>query len=292
MPSRRENKQRMRRRKEDHDRHRAAYYIQEAWRTRKNSPKIVAHVRLWQKVRSSPPPPPYVLPPLRSCLRNAERSRPPKKVNFSQCERSAVDDDVFRAAMTCRVCLEVVDAPMFADCCDTASAFGAVCFGCYYDFMQLNIHRNFRSPGVRSWSLTCKGTCRHELSTKRSFLGDNGHNINLFIDRLRDGLGPSMCFACREVFPTTAALRRHLRLTCPRVHVECEDCTFFGRREEMRQHRIDVHEHVKCPCCSARVQTSHWKEHAQMHTKELRSPQTTVSGGYCVSVCGECVPRA
>ena len=295
MPSRRENKRRMQLRLEHQERQRAASCIQELWRSRKNSSKIVAHVCLWQKVRTSPPPPPYSLPPPRSCLRSAERLRGPKAVRFTHGQRCAAQDDVFRAAMTCRICQDVADAPMFANCCDNAPAFGAVCFGCYYKFMQLDKVPNLRSAAVRSWSLTCQGTCTYNLfdatrtRTRALFLLDVGHVNNLFFDRLRDGLGPSSCFACREVFTTTAALRRHLRRRCKRVHVQCDECTFFGRREEMAQHRLDVHEYVKCPCCSAQVQTSLWKAHAQVHMDQLRWPQTTVSGAYNVSVCGKCV---
>ena len=60
----------------------------------------------------------------------------------------------------------------------------------------------------------------------------------------------------------------------------------------MKQHRIDVHEYVKCPCCGARVQTCHWKAHVEDHSQRLSWSQTTMSGNYNVTVCGKCYTNA
>ena len=46
--------------------------------------------------------------------------------------------------LTCRICLRVATAPMLASCCPSASAFGAVCFGCMYKYLQLD-----RPPDAR-----------------------------------------------------------------------------------------------------------------------------------------------
>ena len=199
--------------------------------------------------------------------------------------------DVLREEFTCRICQEIVDAPMFASCCDSAAAFGSVCYGCAYKFLQLDKRPEARSGAVRSWSLTCQGLCKFEPSKyvgRSRLITLESHHHSPFVDRLRDGLGESTCFGCAKVFTTTAALRRHLRRECPNVHVPCSECAFYGLRRHVKQHRVDVHEHVKCPCCGARVQTSHWKAHAEEHRERLSWTQTTMSGNYNVTVCGKC----
>lgn len=292
MPSRRENKRRQRERQEVCERSEAAHCIQEFWRSARSKDRLVTHVSKWQ-VRPKTPPVAFEPVAPRSCMHGALRE---KRVQFCATTRVPVSSmDVLRTELTCRICQELVVAPMFASCCDSAAAFGAVCYGCAYKFLQLDKCPEARGSAVRSWSLTCKGTCTFEVS---KYIGRSrpitleSHHFSAFVDRLRDSLGDSTCFACAKVFTTTAALRRHLRQKCPNVSVPCLECAFYGPRRKVRKHRVDVHEYVKCPCCGARVQTCLWKAHVEEHKQRLSWTQTTISGNYNVTVCGECYTNA
>ena len=86
-----------------------------------------------------------------------------------------------------------------------------------------------------------------------------------------------------------AALRRHLHASCSAVKVQCHHCPFYATRQEVTAHQLRTHEFVDCPCCSARVQLSRWKEHAQNHKLELEQTLTSHSGVFHVTPGGAIV---
>ena len=239
----------------------------------------------------------------RSCFRREAASLPPRValggVTFHEARDCVLRDDAFCNELSCRICMELADAPMFASCCPAAANYGCVCYQCAYNFLQLE-RAVWDRRAVRSWSLSCTNACQFspevvvankpepsvvDANTRLKHFAPKltMHTSFVFFDRLRDEIGHSACFACGASFATTAALRRHLHASCGVLNVQCHHCLFYATREEVAAHHIRTHEFVDCPCCLARVQLSTWKEHAQTHKLELEQTLTSHSGVFHVT---------
>lgn len=194
------------------------------------------------------------------------------------------------AELNCRICHNLIQNPVFAACCDSASTFGAACYGCAYSVLQMHKPPKSRSPQVRSWSLTCHGcqwhppASRQTISTSGTVSTLTNHTVNAFYDRMRDEVGPSKCFQCYEVFDTTAALRRHLRTNC--THCSCNVCDFYGSRGDVREHFAQEHERVRCPCCNDLVLLKNWKQHVKTHQEQLERTQISQTKAFEVNPDG------
>lgn len=201
------------------------------------------------------------------------------------CEKRR--SEALASELTCRICGELADAPMLASCCRNASAFGAICFSCMYAFLKLADRPTERVASgnyVRSWSLSCNDNCRFKLFEVT--LLHSAHTSLPVLDRLRDAHGASRCFACKETFATTAALRRHLTESCRLVHTKCSQCDYYGTRAQVQVHTRDLHDRIVCPCCDESVPLAHWALHARRHVRRLSRPQTTASGLWSVTAEG------
>ena len=308
MPSRRENKRRMQQRQRDAEQRHAAVVIQDSWRvsrgigTFNDAGLVHAHVASWQLARRSasrfsPEAPPF---PRASCLKpsparvqrvswgTVKAFRGPAEMQ-AQAEKSKALD----GAMQCRICFDLVQAPMFASCCPSAPSCGSVCFGCVYHFYELHLPPCQRASVHKgTWSVSCskRNRCRRSSSVT---LQDNQHKAFPFFDVMRDEMGSSDCFACNSEFATTAALRRHLEV-CPNICAPCpqEGCSFYGTRAECTAHFRDVHERLTCPCCHASVLLADWKSHAHKHMADLSIAVVSDSRQWRVFACGTFVRNA
>lgn len=304
MPSRRENKRRMQARQREAEERHAAAVIQDQWRvsrgigTFNDAGLVREHVANWQfgrrgALRLSP----KASTPRASCMRPS----PPRVQRVSwgtektfrgpvEVQAQADKSKVLDAAMQCRICFDLVQAPMFASCCASAPACGSVCFGCVYYFYELHLSPQHRAAVHKgTWSVSCskRNRCRRSSSAT---LQDNQHRAVPFFDIMRDELGSSKCFACNSEFATTAALRRHLDV-CPNICSPCsrEGCSFYGTRAECAAHFRDVHDRVTCPCCHESVLLAKWKNHVDKHVAELSIAVETDSREWKVFACGTVV---
>ena len=192
--------------------------------------------------------------------------------------------------MHCRICHDLVHAPMFCNCCATASAYGAVCFSCMYHFLQLNEHPEDRCEKMRSWSPSCTFACAFKL--RAATLNNTQHAAYPFFDRMRDELGTSTCFACQQTFLTSSALRRHLETECPELVLTCPcvNCNFHDKRCAVSRHFRNEHEVILCPVCSKTIKVGMWKYHVSDHIRELTKKfQVTQSGTWKVTASGLCM---
>lgn len=326
MPSRKENRRRSERRQLAQVQRMAASVIQEVFRWSRRLVYLSARLRpdiddkktvmrrqdmlehlMWHgPTRRAPDRALLSVQTRRSCLRREPTSLSPRValggVTFHEARDCVLRDDAVCKELTCRICMELADAPVFASCCPAATNYGCVCYQCAYKFLQLE--RNVLDRrAVRSWSLSCTNACRFSpgvntpklpvvaANTRLKYFASELtlHSSFVFFDRLRDEFGHSTCFACGESFDTTAALRRHLRASCSAVKVQCHHCPFYATRQEVTAHHLRTHEFVDCPCCSARVQLSRWKEHAQNHKLELEQTLTSHSGVFHVTPGGAIV---
>lgn len=279
MPSRRENKRRADARHILRSHNGAASVIQEVFRwyhhnqvvhkfSRSN---VVDHVCKWQMACLKPRVP-IVVQTRRSCLSHrlseSVTSVTFGNVTYHEASSSIARQSAFHSELSCKICMQLSDAPMFANCCPTASNYGCVCYGCAYTFLQMNINPAGRYV-TRSWSASCERGCltrtkSQDVSTSGLNLELFGHTHHVFFDRLRDEFGSSKCFACGLLFETTAALRRHLQVSCQNVSLQCNRCLFYGSRHEVSEHR-KTHEFVECPCCGISVQIGLWSNHMEKH---------------------------
>lgn len=296
--SRRENRQRMRERQEACRRHAAARTIQELWKLKESAQLLQRHVTIWQKF------PRRSVPPVDDSAR--EQRVPPVTLSTSTRHRCVSfgtntthdSPEVLRRQrensnhvlswLECRICGHLADAPMSAACCTSASAFGLVCFGCMYQFLQLHRAPMERDEMVRCWSLSCKWGCHIRLGTRS--VHDCEHRDSPPIDLLRDQIGgSSRCFACDEVFECTSALRRHIATRCTKLHTGCRKCAFYGTRAAVVVHERREHETLTCPCCATVIRIAEWPEHVRMHRRQLAMRQRSASGIWDVFPDGTCV---
>ena len=250
------------------------------WYLRFSRKNVIDHVCKWQKSRRiSSSTLPVHMP--RSCLRF--HSLPPLKrvgwvkVTYHEPPSATERESTFHHELCCRICMQLADAPVFANCCATASHHGCVCYGCAYTHLQKNVPPDNRHPS-RCWSASCKGC----------MLIDSGPTVDLrahihyvVLDRLRDDFGSSDCFACNMTFETTAALRRHISF-CEEVFVQCDKCSFYGSRREVAEHHMKMHEFIECPCCTAKIRISEWGEHVKHHRAQLNRTHVAQSGTFYV----------
>lgn len=304
MPSRRENKRRMQARQREAEQQHAAVVIQDHWRvsrsigTFNDAGLVHEHVANWQSGRrgalrllpEAPTPRASCLKPTPARVRRVfwgtdKTFRGPVEVQ-AQADKSKMID----GAVQCRICFDLVQAPMFASCCPSAPSCGSVCFGCVYYFYELHLPPLERASVHKgTWSVSCskRNRCRRSLTVT---LQDNQHKAFPFFDIMRDEIGSSKCFACNSELATTAALRRHLDV-CPNICAPCpqEGCSFYGTRAECTAHFRDVHERLTCPCCHESVLLAEWKNHAHKHMADLNIAVETDSRRWRVFSCGTVV---
>ena len=306
MPSRRQNRKTSEERQLLAVKCTAASVIQEYFRWYRRSRCRISitqsdHLR-WHRASKKGSSIPGISDPQRSCLirRHAGVSRQVTwgRITFHESPNVSVRESGFHKELCCRICLQLCNAPMFSECCPSASNYGCVCYGCAYSFLQLDIKSKDRKP-VRSWSPTCTNgchikPCRSVLKPlPESYSAQYYTEVQLqkhveyhFFDRLRDEFGSSACFACSALFETTAALRRHMQL-CGRISTHCPYCDFFGTRREIITHHITEHEFVTCPCCQLSVKATEWSQHAQAHKDELNRNLISNSGRFFITPGGK-----
>lgn len=211
-----------------------------------------------------------------------------KTIRWTDPCRSGVND--MRSHMQCRICQDLVHAPMFCNCCATASSYGPICYSCMYNFLKLNEYPDNRCKRVRSWSPSCTLSCTFNL---RSATINNTHHAEYpFFDRMRDDLGKSTCFACQQTFVSSSGLRRHLETKCAELVLTCPcvNCNFKGKRSAVSLHFRDEHEVIECPICTETVRVGMWKYHVSDHIRNLtKNLQVTQSGNWKVSASGICI---
>ena len=192
--------------------------------------------------------------------------------------------------MKCQVCQDLVHAPMFCNCCElsceSAASHGLICFKCMYSFLQMDKCVRTRCKSVPSWSPYCTQHCQFALPF--ATLSNTRHTFHPFYDRIRDQIGPSVCFACHQDFKTTTALRHHLEI-CQNLITCCPSCDFRGDRLKVSKHFRDEHETIQCPTCSNIIKVGMWKYHIYDHINTLKtSCVTTQSGNWKVFPSGIC----
>lgn len=191
-----------------------------------------------------------------------------------------------RQALTCGICMELVNLSVHATCCDSAKSSTPACLGCVRSYLQLNSKPEDRFTSVKSWA-----GCGCNISTQ--------HGASVYahanqLDMVRNTLGPSYCHheKCKASFSTCSELRRHLKGTskpsdtngnCKEAMMNCPICGFFGKRGIVEgEHYTKMHAKSYCHVCGSDVAKvtfeAHLRDH-QDHVKQMKIQIDTINRG-------------
>ena len=143
--------------------------------------------------------------------------------------------DLFKEALTCSICQDIVTLPVHAMCCEKAKSLAPGCLSCVRTYYELNKAPNKRCQYKKSW-----GGCGCNIDLKNK-CANSYYNHTTQLDMVRNLLGPSVCHHenCHASCETAAELRRHLCGTsissdkhgnCQEAITKCKYCYLYGKR--------------------------------------------------------------
>ena len=182
-----------------------------------------------------------------------------------------------REALTCGICMDLVNLPVHGTCCENAKSSTPACLSCVRSYLKLNDKQRNRPSQCKSWA-GCGCTIQPQV------VGSSAYFHAKQLDMIRNAIGPSYCHHedCTASFSTCAELRRHLTGTstpsdthgnCKEAMMRCphENCHFFGKRKVVEgQHYRDFHCKVFCHICKLYVLRPSFAKHVKDHEDEAR----------------------